>query len=194
MIEIAVSVDLLVTGEWKPRSTIAKSSSSRYPICMKSYRTWLRKQMRRLSDLYGRFDIESTLVQEVYQAAGKIAEEAGERAMRLGLPDLHAKSLALIGLADPFEVKTFLAECVQACQVLGEREGLLTVAEAADRLGVSPRTLYRLCDDGKLPHQHLGTGRGTIRIRPEDLAAFAQKAADHAKPKNRVTLEQLRGA
>jgi excisionase family DNA binding protein len=114
--------------------------------------------------------------------------------MRLGLPDLHAKSLALIGLADPFEVKTFLAQCVQACQTPKGEDDLLSVADAADRLGVSPRTLYRLCADGKFPHLYIGSGRGTIRIRHEDLASFERKTAEHAKPKNRVTLEQLRGA
>lgn len=159
----------------------------------KTYVTWLRKQMRRLTDLYGCLDDEPTFIEEVYQAAGRIAEEAGERAMQLGLPDLHSKSLPMIGFADPFEVKTFLALCVQASQAPKDKDGLLTVAEAADRLGVSPRTVYRLCDEGKLPHQHLGSGRGTIRIRPEDLAAFERRTAEHAKPKNRVTLEQLRG-
>jgi excisionase family DNA binding protein len=105
---------------------------------------------------------------------------------------LHAKSLPLIDFADPLEVKTFLAECVQACQTTKDTSDLLTVAQAAERLGVSPRTLYRLCEEGKLAHQHIGSGRGTIRIRPEDLGAFALKAAERAKPKNRVTLDQLR--
>jgi excisionase family DNA binding protein len=158
----------------------------------KTYLAWLRKQMRRLTDIYGKFDVEPSLVEEIYQASGKVAEEAGERAMKLGLPALHAKSLPLIGFADPFEVKTYLAECVQACEAAQDTSDLLTVAEAADRLGVSPRTLYRLCAEGQLPHQHVGSGRGTIRIRPEDLAVFAQKAAKHAKPKNRITLEHLR--
>jgi excisionase family DNA binding protein len=158
---------------------------------LNKYLTWLYKQMRRLTELYGDFDFEPTFVREIHEAAGTIAEEAGERAMKLGLPDLHARSLPLIGFADPLEVKTYLAECVQACQTPKE-SGLLSVAEAADRLGVSPRTLYRLCAEGRLPHQHLGTGRGTIRIRPEDLAALALKAAEHAKPKTRVTIEQLR--
>ena len=107
---------------------------------MKKYLTWLHKQMRRLTGLYEQFDSEPMLVQEVYQAAGKIAEDPGERAMRLGLPDLHAKSLAFIGLADPFEVKTFLAQCVQACQTPKGQDDLLSVAEAAGRLGDSART------------------------------------------------------
>jgi excisionase family DNA binding protein len=157
-----------------------------------SYIRWLRKQMRRLTAIYSKLNYEPMLVEEIHLAAAKIAEEAGERAMRLGLPDLHTKSLSLIGLADPLEVKTFLAECVGACQAATEKDGLLTVAEAAARLGVSPRTLYRLCEEGKLPHQHIGSGRGTIRIRPEDVVALERKTTEHGKPKSKVTLEHLR--
>jgi excisionase family DNA binding protein len=159
---------------------------------LNKYLTWLHKQMRRLTELYGDFDFEPTFVREIHETAGNIAEQAGERAMKLGLADLHAKSLPLIGFADPLEVKTYLAECVQTCQTPKAVSGQLSVAEAADRLGVSPRTLYRLCAEGRLPHQHLGTGRGTIRIRPEDLAAFALKSGEHAKPRPRITLEQLK--
>lgn len=157
---------------------------------MTAYLTWLRKAMRRLTELYERLTLEPTLVQEVYLAAGAIAEEAGERAMKLGLPELHAKSVPLLGVADPFAVKTFLAECVRICQPTKGEDDLLTVASAADRLGVAPRTVYRLCDDGQLPHQHIGSGRGTIRIRPADLAALEKQTG--AKPARRITLDQLR--
>jgi excisionase family DNA binding protein len=46
---------------------------------------------------------------------------------------------------------------------------LLTVKQAADTLAVSIRTIYDLCDSGRLPCQRIGLGRGTIRIRPSDL-------------------------
>lgn len=45
----------------------------------------------------------------------------------------------------------------------------LTVRQAAERLAVSPDTIYDLCAAGKLRHQRIGRGRGTIRIRPADL-------------------------
>jgi excisionase family DNA binding protein len=45
----------------------------------------------------------------------------------------------------------------------------LTVKQAADRLGVSLRTVYDLVKCGRLKCQRIGTGRGTIRIRPFDL-------------------------
>jgi excisionase family DNA binding protein len=46
---------------------------------------------------------------------------------------------------------------------------VLTVRQASERMGVSSRTIYDLCDSGRLRCQRIGTGRGTIRIRPSDL-------------------------
>lgn len=45
----------------------------------------------------------------------------------------------------------------------------LTVKQAAERLSVSPDTIYTLCASGKLRHQRIGAGKGTIRIFPADL-------------------------
>jgi excisionase family DNA binding protein len=44
---------------------------------------------------------------------------------------------------------------------------LLTVREAADRLGVSAGLIYGLCARRQLRHERYGLGRGTIKI-PED--------------------------
>ena len=45
----------------------------------------------------------------------------------------------------------------------------LTVQQAAALFNIPARTLYALCADGSLPHARIGTGRGTIRIKPADL-------------------------
>lgn len=45
----------------------------------------------------------------------------------------------------------------------------LTVKQAAQKLNVSIDTIYQLCEAGKLKHQRVGSGRGTIRIKPADL-------------------------
>lgn len=52
-----------------------------------------------------------------------------------------------------------------------------TVKECAEILRVSPATVYQLCARRKLPHVRVGAGRGTIRIREEDLAAYLAAAA-----------------
>jgi excisionase family DNA binding protein len=51
---------------------------------------------------------------------------------------------------------------------------LLTVKMVAEQAGVSPGLIYELCARGVLPHVRLGRPgrRGTIRIDPDELAAF----------------------
>ena len=49
---------------------------------------------------------------------------------------------------------------------------LLKISEAAERLSVSPQTIYGLCQRKLLRHVRIGVGRGAIRIYEEDLAAF----------------------
>jgi excisionase family DNA binding protein len=58
--------------------------------------------------------------------------------------------------------------------LLGGRDRLLTVRETAAQLGVCMATVYRLCDSGVLPHLRIVQ---SIRIRPEDLAAFIAGAS-----------------
>ena len=53
--------------------------------------------------------------------------------------------------------------------VLGGAENLISVRMAAELLGVSTATLYKLCERGELPHIRVSNA---IRIAPADLAAF----------------------
>jgi excisionase family DNA binding protein len=48
----------------------------------------------------------------------------------------------------------------------------LTVREVADRLRVSPATVYHLCARRRLPHVRVGARGGAIRVREQDLHAF----------------------
>ena len=54
---------------------------------------------------------------------------------------------------------------------------LLTVAEAAALLGVSPGTLYSAIKRGDLPAFAFGSRRGTYRIEPADLATYKQQCS-----------------
>ena len=49
---------------------------------------------------------------------------------------------------------------------------LLTAQNAANRLQVGRTTLYELLRSHKLAHHRVGTGRGSIRIRQEDLERY----------------------
>lgn len=50
--------------------------------------------------------------------------------------------------------------------------GLLTIAQAAEWLGISEKQTYRLVYDGHLPSVYIKTSR---RVRRADLEAFVQK-------------------
>jgi excisionase family DNA binding protein len=52
--------------------------------------------------------------------------------------------------------------------------GLLTVKDAAGLLKVSEATVYKLCARRKLAHLRVGTARGAIHFRAEDLLAFVE--------------------
>lgn len=49
---------------------------------------------------------------------------------------------------------------------------LLTVNDVAQTLSVSNSLVYQLVATGKLPCHRIGTGRGAIRVRRDDLEAF----------------------
>ena len=104
---------------------------------------------------------------------GIVCEEVRDRAARLGLADLVAAMPKRPTLAS---ARVYLARC------LGERQksDLLTVKQAAERLGVSSRTIYDLVERGRLRCQRIGLGRGTIRFRPADLEGNLAKPAPQA--------------
>ena len=55
-----------------------------------------------------------------------------------------------------------------------ERERLLSVGDVADRLGVSPATVYKLCSRGDLGHLRV---LNSIRVRMADLVSFVNSGA-----------------
>lgn len=60
---------------------------------------------------------------------------------------------------------------------------LLSVREVADELGVAPTTVYAMCHQKLILHTRVGSGRGTIRIPEESLAAYLSSVtvAPHTK-------------
>ena len=54
---------------------------------------------------------------------------------------------------------------------------LLSVREAALRLGVSGKLVYALCAAGRIAHERYGLGRGTIRIAEEALEQYRKSCA-----------------
>lgn len=76
----------------------------------------------------------------------------------------YKKFLALTGEPTAAALLT-LADAIQKTP----ERGLLKVKEAAAALGVSPATIYDLCDSGRLRHQRIGRA---IRIKESDLTDY----------------------
>ncbi len=75
-----------------------------------------------------------------------------------------------------------LAAALRECQPTGAAEPAdraLTVAEAADRLNISPQTVYDLVSRGELSHHRVG-GR-TIRFLPADIKEYQRQTAEAAR-------------
>jgi excisionase family DNA binding protein len=52
---------------------------------------------------------------------------------------------------------------------------LLKVKDVADRLSIGVSTAYRLIEEGQIRFTRVGSGRGTIRVRPEDLERYINR-------------------
>lgn len=57
-------------------------------------------------------------------------------------------------------------------------EEILTLEDVADYLKVTPRTIYRLAREGKLPAFKLG---GVWRFRRSELQSWIDKELDHRR-------------
>jgi excisionase family DNA binding protein len=53
---------------------------------------------------------------------------------------------------------------------------MFTVKEVAKRLKISEAEVYKLCSAKQMSHLRIGTGRGTIRVREEDLEDFIRRS------------------
>jgi excisionase family DNA binding protein len=80
-------------------------------------------------------------------------------------------------------------------RLLREDAAVLTVKQAATRLGVSPSLVYAWCEEHMLPHYRMGGKgkRGKILIEESALDAFLQgckveAGASHCPPLRHITL------
>ena len=71
----------------------------------------------------------------------------------------------------------------------------MTVKQAAERLEVSPSTVYALVGAGRLKCHRVGLGRGAIRISEGHVVAYLEAGEPAPKPTpqpaRRVTLRHL---
>ncbi len=83
------------------------------------------------------------------------------------------------------------------------KESLLEAKAASALLSISGTTIYALCESGKLAHYRIGSGRGTLRFKREDVQAYLEscyRPAEDALPgaatapvRRRRNVQSLRG-
>jgi excisionase family DNA binding protein len=60
-----------------------------------------------------------------------------------------------------------------SCALIGADEPLLTVAQVAKRLQLSPRTVWRMVNDKRLPVLRFGR---SVRVHPDALTALIKQS------------------
>jgi excisionase family DNA binding protein len=115
------------------------------------------------------------LIDEIYRQAGKallIGPDAGEEPVEVP--------------ASAFDALKFVVGAMAQGQtiVLMPQGRVLTTQEAADLLHVSRPHLVKLCDEGKLPYERVGSHR---RLTIEDVLAYREARADQ----RRASLREL---
>lgn len=115
------------------------------------YRRWLLRSLENLDHP------EPDLQQ--FQEAAETVREARALALKVGLPQLDAVCDVRSPMLGLGTAKRLLAECVGVCrEAAPDGPQLLPVDEVASILDISPSSVYRLADGGKMPRPvKLGT-------------------------------------
>ncbi len=116
---------------------------------MNSFRRWLTRQVEKLTQMRDRVSRDPDFYEAELELAGSVLEEAGDRAAKLGLSQLHAESVAATG-ALPDAVMTFLAKAIQACEGTGNADRDFTPPQVAKMLGVEPSKVRGWIEKGEL--------------------------------------------
>ena len=76
----------------------------------------------------------------------------------------------------PDAAATLVLATVQAGQHTGSESDAMSIKEAAKQLGVSKGILYRLCQDGVMPHNKIGRRITITPAQIEEYRALSQQA------------------
>jgi excisionase family DNA binding protein len=138
------------------------------------YANWLRAQLRHVEKI----DKHPEPQFQHYEDLRQIIMESRQRASVGGLPDAVRACEVVAGAIAPKVAREIIAACLAA---VDERSGHesehapLTVPQAAKRFNINLRTLYQLCQHGKVPCSRIGKA---IRIMPSDLQRYLQQVQE----------------
>lgn len=139
-------------------------------------RRLILRRMKELNQWYGDNDLDP---QKLVAREVKILGEVANGMAKAGFPKLYVAGLKM-RVDDSRHVVAYLSRCLKVLPAKTSTPAppsdCLTVIQAAAVAGVGKRTIYRLCEEGRLPYARVGTGRGTIRVKRCDLDRFLEQA------------------
>lgn len=71
---------------------------------------------------------------------------------------------------------------------------MMSVQQVAEELGVSPQTVYRLCESGEIRCYRVGPRKKAIRVSGEDLHRYLQGVQCKSSCKQQREVNGARGA
>ena len=126
---------------------------------MQKFKSYLNRQIKELDELEAIWFNQ----EQPWDTVEWITEQISLKAGKLGLADLVTKPICSL-----HDARAYIAQCLQATK----GTEYLSVTEAAQKLNISPRTIYALVRSGRLKCWRIGNGRGVIRFRPTDFENF----------------------
>lgn len=137
------------------------------------FREFILSTIDRFDRLYDSAPPEAVL--ETGRGYAVAADDAGNMAAKLGLPELYRRSLDFGEFAEWPHVKVFLAECLAAVPAPPELKSTtdspwLDAEQSANYLGISVRSLNGLVARGRLVPQR--GPRRTYRFTRQQLDAY----------------------
>jgi excisionase family DNA binding protein len=139
--------------------------------------------LKRLNELDEWYELDDPDPEKVIAKECDVLYEVASQMARAGFPHLHTIGLTTHNNDSPDAIKNYLSRCLKALRPERRHAATssappsdcLTVIQAAMVAKVGKRTIYKLCEDGHLPYHRVGTGRGTIRIKRNDLDRYLQQ-------------------
>jgi len=172
-------------------SILSLANLDAHPSTLTGFRKWLSRAIKAVEHWQeneaGIDELDFDFCAGVVNRASKVARRLG--AGHLAVPTVkhstHSRALDLLGRMLAWAI-------AQVADPIDESRPL-TMQQAAQRLNIGLRTMHSLVDDGVIPHQRIGKGRGTKRVRPDDLLAYEQQTVTAGGKKScLITLEHLR--
>jgi excisionase family DNA binding protein len=138
-------------------------------------RRWLMRKSEQLKAAGEHPEPDAVL----FEDAGEIVDQAKQLALDHHFPEAY--KVASDVRSGPMAIGLARSVLSVMLRALPKGDDVLTVADVAAELSVDQKTIYALCNSGKLTHVRIGEGRGTIRITRADLERFLEESRSQSE-------------